>query len=154
MTRNQRSSSSLFVSLLAACLAGVFGCSSEAEVPEGVVIQPWSIAFGGVLTETRLTGITTDSSGNVAVAGNFSGATALGGSIDLGGGPLDTTAESNFFLAKLDSTGKHVWSGSAGGGDDFAEAIGLDSDGSTVAAGTFHGFIDFGSGGEVNGNED
>jgi hypothetical protein len=60
----------------------------------------WSKAFPGAVSSPVLA---TDGSGNVLVAGLFSG------SIDFGGGPL-SSAGASLFLAKLDPAGHHVWS--------------------------------------------
>jgi hypothetical protein len=62
----------------------------------------WSKSFGNagfdVATATAI-----DSAGNVVVTGYFQG------TVDFGGGPLTTAGEDDIFVAKLDSSGNHLW---------------------------------------------
>jgi hypothetical protein len=61
----------------------------------------------------------------------------LYGNLDLGGGPLaNPTSHADAFLAKLDGTGAHVWSGSFGGiADDATTAVTFAPDGRILATG-------------------
>jgi hypothetical protein len=133
--------------LLSLSLVGAAGCSTSAETAD-VVIEPWGGVFGGSGTSSGVTAVAVASSGNVALAGFFTG------SIDFGGGALESTAEPNIFLTKLDTAGDHLWSGRTGGGDDFARGIAFDRGGGAIVGGMFTGFVDFGDGGELTGAND
>src|SRR5262249_16052641 len=50
-----------------------------------------------------------DAADNAFITGLFKG------TIDLGGGPLASAGDFDFFVAKLDASGKHVWSKRFGG---------------------------------------
>jgi len=69
----------------------------------------WSKRFGDGGGEDG-TGVTTDTSGNVLVTGNFDS------TVDFGGGNLTSAGGSNdIFLAKFDANGNHLWSKCFGG---------------------------------------
>lgn len=93
-------------------------------------------------------GVDTDSDGNVVVAGYF------GGNIDIGGGTLTSSNDSDVFVARYGPDGTHQWSNGYGGfGPDAAWSIAIDIFGHPVAAGSFETLIDFGGGshGSVGG---
>lgn len=71
----------------------------------------WSISYGGSGDETS-PDVAVDSSGDVFIA------SAFGGTVSLGGGPLKSAGASDFLLAKLDSDGKHLWSARFGDAKD------------------------------------
>ncbi|MDI1476534.1 hypothetical protein [Polyangium sp. y55x31] len=76
----------------------------------------------------------TDGTGNVVITGGFDG------SVDLGGGPLTSAGGDDVFVAKLDSSGNHVWSrryGDADGQNGYDTAI--DNAGNVVITGAFSG---------------
>lgn len=152
MTRTSTFSPCLSLSILAACALGgaSLGCSSsdEDDAPEVVVLEPWGRSFGDAGTSVQITAVSAGASGNVALAGTFTG------SVDLGAGELKSTATPNMLLAKLDTEGQHIWSGRTGGGDDIASGIALDRGGAALVAGTFNGFVDFGTAGELSGASD
>lgn len=149
MTRKPTISPLLSILVAATCVFGGAGCSDdEDEAPEVIVVDPWSIAFGGSGTSVQVTQVAAGASGNVAIGGTFTG------SIDLGAGALSSTAEPNLFLAKLDTAGEHIWSGRTGGGDDFVNALALDRGGNAIAAGNFNGKVDFGDGGALDGQNE
>lgn len=91
------------------------------------------------------TSIAVDHSGNVAVAGTFIG------QIDFGGGPLTSAGYFDIFLAKLGSTGEHLWSKSFGDADMQVTAVtAVDDLGNVVLAGAFDGRMEFDGGGLVS----
>ena len=95
----------------------------------------WAISAGST-GEERASAVAIDSSGNVLVAGRFSG------SITLGSVTLTSAGSTDIFVAKLDSAGKAVWAVRAGGAfSDSAEALALDSSGDIYLTGV----IDAGS---------
>jgi FlgD Ig-like domain/Beta-propeller repeat len=75
--------------------------------------------------------VATDPSGNVFVAGDFSG------SIDFGGGALTSAGSTDMFLAKLDPNGAHLWSKRFGDatGTESATSIACDAAGHVSLAG-------------------
>jgi len=101
------------------------------------------------LAEEAARGIALDSAGNAYVTGVYKG------DADFGGGPrVAGKTDYSLFLAKLDSSGAHVWSkgfGDPSGGVIYAPAarglaVAADSPGNVVVAGAFAGRIDFGGG--------
>jgi uncharacterized protein (AIM24 family) len=98
----------------------------------------WSHSYGSALSTFQvIVNIAVDSSGNVLLAGVFDD------SVDFGGGPL-TTSSRAMFVAKLDSSGNHVWSQSF---DCFCGGrVAVDSSGNVLLAGSFDGTLDLGGG--------
>lgn len=85
--------------------------------------------------------VTTDNQRNVIIAGQFND------TIDLGGGPLQSVGDSDVFIAKFDSSGRHLWSHRFGGKvRDEATGIAIDSQDRIVVTGLFLGTINFGQG--------
>ena len=85
--------------------------------------------------------VTTDAAGNVYVAGQ------LTGPIDVGGGTLAAFGMSDIYVAKFDSSGKHLWSKSFGStGPDSVKGLTVDRSGNLWVAGSFRNSIDFGGG--------
>jgi len=82
-----------------------------------------------------------DSSGNIVVAGTFTG------TIDFGDGTPDSSAGGDdAFVAKYDSAGSYVWHVSAGNQDDQnARSLAIDSSDNIYVCGSFLGNIDFGT---------
>jgi hypothetical protein len=74
------------------------------------------------------------------------------GVADFGGGPLVSIGHEDMFIAKLSSSGEHVWSRSTGGVVDPA-GIALDGTGRIIVTGSFTGTMDFG-GGPLTGADD
>jgi hypothetical protein len=67
----------------------------------------WVQSFGDVAKQT-CRGLAVDSSGNLYLTGFFLG------TVNFGGGPLTSAGAEDIFIAKLDSTGNHIWSRSFG----------------------------------------
>ena len=121
------------------------GCD-DAPTPQHV----WSKLFGG---SAYVDGIATDASDNVALAG------ALYDSVDFGGGELESV-RTDTFVAKLDSSGSHLWSHSfgvanpsdpqLGGNIATASAVAMDDAGNVVITGHSESSIDFGGGESEN----
>jgi hypothetical protein len=100
----------------------------------------WSKRFGG--TGAQKAGrIAVDSSGAILVTGTFDG------TVDFGGGPLNSMGTGDVFIVKLDSSGNPLWAkrfGDVQQQDSAGIAFGGSS--TAVAAGTFKSQIDFGGG--------
>ena len=80
-------------------------------------------------------------SGEVLVSRTFSG------TLDLGGGPLTSIGASDVALARLDSSGAHLWSKSFGAaGVSFSPKIFANANESVLLAGGLAGWADFGGG--------
>lgn len=100
----------------------------------------WSKRYGDSSTQQTV-GLAVDTTGAAIITGFYQG------TLDFGGGPLPSTGASDLFVAKLDGSGKHLWSHRFGGkGDDRALAIAVDSAGNVVVTGVFSDTIDFGGG--------
>jgi hypothetical protein len=70
--------------------------------------------------------------------------------VDFGGGPLVSQGAGDFFVAKFDCSGAHIWSKRFGASTlpywNFVWALAVGNDGSIVLTGTFQGPTDFGTG--------
>lgn len=98
----------------------------------------WSKNFGAVDSLSPL-GVAVDGSGNIVLAGSFSGA------LDLGGTPLASVGDDDVFLVKLDGNGNHKWSTSFGDANkQLAGAVGVDEVGNIALSGTFRGTLNLG----------
>ena len=106
----------------------------------------WAERYGSGCHEDS-GGLAVDSSGNVAVTGRFIGDLAFGGT------PLTTSSgsDADLFVAKLTTSGGHVWSRriNTTGTRAMATAIETDSNGNVIIAGHFNVPIDFGDGAVV-----
>ncbi len=100
----------------------------------------WSKTFGPAGLELAR-GIAVDQTGKAVLVGGFLG------SIDFGGGPLNSAGSSDVFVASFDENGEHRWSHRYGGAErDVAYDVDAGADGSFTFGGTFISPIDFGGG--------
>jgi cysteine-rich repeat protein len=100
----------------------------------------WSRRLGGTSDDFGA-GIAVDSAGNLLLTGYFQG------TADFGGGPLYSAGSWDFFAAKLDTQGQHLWSRRFGGtSGDLSASIAVDSAGNVLLTGYFGGTVDFGAG--------
>ncbi|MBI4704240.1 MAG: hypothetical protein HY744_24280 [Deltaproteobacteria bacterium] len=103
----------------------------------------WSKGFGDGTSHQYGWRVRTDSKDNVILFGYFRG------SIDFGGGALvASTGNWDLFLAKFDSTGKHLWSKQYGDGtyDQVAWGLAIDAADSIIVSGYFRGTLNLGGG--------
>jgi outer membrane protein OmpA-like peptidoglycan-associated protein len=101
----------------------------------------WAKRFGDTGYDESYS-VLVDSSGNVYTTGFFEGTADF----DPGAGTanLVSAGSSDVFVSKLDSTGAFVWANQLGGaGNDWANAIALDSSGNVYTTGRFTGTADF-----------
>jgi hypothetical protein len=100
----------------------------------------WSKRFGDS-ADQQASAVAVDSPGNVVVAGAFNG------SIDFGGGAIQSAGAQDIFVAKLSPSGSHAWSFGAGDSaiQSFA-AVGVDGLGNVLLAFALQGTVDFGFG--------
>ncbi len=134
-------------SLLACSGPGETGPMPDMGTPDMATMTMMPPKPGATIAAVRLGGdnndaaqaITTDAAGNVYVTGQ------LIAPLDLGGGVLSTAGMADFYVAKFDSNGQHVWSKSFGGSsNDGAFAIALDRSGNVWVGGSFYGSITLG----------
>ena len=135
--------------------ASLLGCSGPGESGSGPDMGTADMATmtmpppkpGATTNVVRLGGtdndgayaVATDAAGNVYVTGQMTAP------LDLGGGLLSTAGMSDFYVAKFDSNGQHLWSKSFGGtGNDGAFGIALDRSGNVWVGGSFYGSITLG----------
>jgi hypothetical protein len=89
--------------------------------------------------------------GGVVIAGNAEEP------IDFGGGPLTSSSGpgvNDVVVAKLDSSGKHVWSQRFRAGNHAAvKSVAVDPAGAIAIGGSFHDFLDFGEGATITGKD-
>lgn len=89
----------------------------------------------------RLAGLAVDAGGNVVLA------LALSGTLDLGGGLLQSAGEDDVVVAKLDPRGQHLWSKRLGGpGYQVPVGVAVDGEGRVFVTGTLDQRADFGGG--------
>ncbi|HET6348899.1 MAG TPA: FlgD immunoglobulin-like domain containing protein [Candidatus Krumholzibacteria bacterium] len=101
-------------------------------------VYDWGNRIGGQGVNNAY-GVAVDGSGNVVVAGTFTG------SMNLGGGTLTSAGSYDVFLAKYDANGAFQWSQRFGGtGLDGARAVAFDGAGNIVMTGYFGGSVSFG----------
>ncbi|MCI0452451.1 MAG: T9SS type A sorting domain-containing protein [Candidatus Latescibacteria bacterium] len=99
----------------------------------------WSQRFGAQ-GDQRLESVAVDGSGNVVLTGYYDG------TVDFGGGQLVSVAGNDIFLAKLSSTGSHLWSQRFGNSsnDQWGESVATDASGNVIATGHFESTVNFG----------
>jgi outer membrane protein assembly factor BamB len=98
----------------------------------------WSRSFGDESEKVGV-GVGTDANGAVFIASAFTG------TLDFGGKPLVSAGRYNIALAKIDPTGRHLWSHSFGDSTyQVPECVAVAASGKVVIAGRFQGSIDFG----------
>ena len=86
--------------------------------------------------------ITTDSNGNVYIAGNFWATVDF----DPGEGTRNLTSagSADAFVSKFDRNGNFLWAKSIGGtGDDAGNGVGVDENGNVYLTGNYSGTVDF-----------
>ncbi|MDB4944831.1 MAG: hypothetical protein JWP97_4365 [Labilithrix sp.] len=124
-------------------VAGGETCDDDAtSCPDSCRGTLWSKRFGGSDYEHAFA-VAVDATGAAIITGNFRG------TANFGGGPLVSTGDDDVFVAKVDSTGKHLWSrrfGGIAGAEDRGRSVATDAAGNVVVAGNFSGTIDFGGG--------
>ena len=100
----------------------------------------WRKGYGAASNQ-RAQDVAIDSVGNVVVTGDYLEA------IDFGNGNLPLFGDSSVFLAKLSSdSGNGMWSKGFVGGFHNARAVAVDGSDSVLAAGSYSGTINFGTG--------
>jgi hypothetical protein len=96
-------------------------------------------------TNQQVRSVAIDAQGNVVMVGRFTG------TIDFGGGPLNSMA-TDIFVAKWDTDGNHMWSKRFGvtNSNNFAEDVAFDPAGNVIFIGNFSRAINFGGPGMVS----
>lgn len=98
----------------------------------------WAKQFGGLDADGSAR-LSVDSSGALVLTGTFNG------TIDAGGGPLNSAGNSDIFVVKLDSSGEHIWSRSFGDTQNQSSAAAAAWGTQDVfLAGNYDGGINFG----------
>jgi PKD repeat protein len=83
--------------------------------------------------------VAVDPSGNVVIAGRFTGVASLGGA------SLSSAGGTDVYVAKYTSSGTHVWSRRHGGAlSDTGYGVATDTLGNVLVTGYFSGTVDFG----------
>jgi len=104
----------------------------------------WTRGIGGEAMDIGRD-ITTDSSGNVYVTGEFMGTVNFG--LDFGTTDIKTSrGGQDIFITRIDSNGTYGWTKRTGGADisDAGSGITTDSAGNVYITGDFYGAADFG----------
>jgi len=106
----------------------------------------WSKTVGGYGYDQG-NAIAADGAGNVFVTGYIGQGASSDIGVNFGGGALFSAGQSDVFLVKYSAAGAHIWSQRFGStGNDIGTAVGTDSSGNVIVAGTFEGSVDFGGG--------
>lgn len=125
------------------------GCDGPNPVECPTLGHGWSKSFGG-MNEDVISAIAIDpANGDIVATGYFPD------TIDFGGGPLPSTGSTDFFVARFDALGNHLWSKRFGDmqsqtGNDIA----VDAQGRIYVVGEMQGSIDFGDGVPVTSKGD
>lgn len=109
--------------------------------PNGAAL--WSKSYGDAQYHQYAQHVATDAQGNILVTGHFRG------SINFGGGALNDVYNffEDLFIAKLSSSGGHVWSKRYGDiNNEESQAIATDAQGNVLVVGAFQKTINFGAG--------
>ena len=116
---------------LAICLGPVACAGEQLDVL-------WAKRAGGsLLDEGRATAV--DASGNIYITGRFEGTAKFGGTT------LTSAGQTDVFVAKYDSFGNVLWTGSAGGlGWDTGLGVAVDGAGNVYVTGDYSGAASFG----------
>lgn len=117
--------------------------SSWSLRAQGVALE-WAKQMNSDSANSMGQAITTDATGNVYVAGRFSGTVDF----DPGNGTFNMTADgiTDAFVSKLDAAGNLIWAkkmGSSSAEVDQASAIAVDADGNVYTTGIYGGGADF-----------
>jgi hypothetical protein len=104
--------------------------------PQGAHV--WSKLLGSLFGEGG--GVAVDAQGNAFVGGQF------GGSINLGGGVLQASSNSDLFFAKFDPSGAHIWSKKGHALSGNVQRISVDTTGNLLLTGWYSDGLDFGNG--------
>ena len=100
----------------------------------------WARGIGGSSGDT-INGVAVNSSGDIAVTGNYISWMDMGGTYIAGDGSV------NVFVARYDANGNHVWSlGTDVAWDDYGYDVAIDAEGGIVATGSYYQGADFGGG--------
>ena len=98
----------------------------------------WSQRFGSPYPDIGQT-VAVDRNGAVILAGNFVGATSVGGDV------LSSVGGTDIFLAKYSSTGTHLWSKRLGAAtEENVQSLAVDSLGNILLTGSFSGATNLG----------
>lgn len=110
----------------------------------------WSKKFGDGSNYQVAPGVAFDQDDNIVLGAYFYG------SVDFGGGVLDSVGQYDAAIAKFDPNGVHLWSKRFGDiGDEVLEGVAVDNFGSVFLTGEFNSSIDLGGGAMVSlGNHD
>ena len=83
--------------------------------------------------------VAVDAAGNTVTAGTFRG------TVNFGGGNLQSAGASDVYIAKYSSSGTHICSlAVGGGGEERVNGVATDASGNIVIVGSFQGTVDFG----------
>jgi hypothetical protein len=110
----------------------------------------WVKQLLGILTNAA-NSITTDSQGNVYIAGVFKGTVDFDPSLSASYNLSSNNNTDDAFVMKLDANGDFVWAKRVGGtNSDLAYAIAVDANQNVYYSGIFAGTVDFDPGTSVN----
>jgi hypothetical protein len=124
------------LSIALSCLLIAFATNASAQAPP----YYWSHRVGNNLQEYS-GGVAVDPSGNVYLAGDFTG------TVNVGGADLTSAGSTDIFLVKYGPNGVHKWSKRFGSlNDDRVLDIAMDASGNVAITGTYFNGIDFGGG--------
>ena len=103
-------------------------------------VHQWSQRFGGAFEDKALA-VAVSTSGDVIVAGYFEG------TVNFGGGNLESSGLADVFLVEFSGGGVHKWSQRFGdASDQIAQSVAVDGSDNVVLTGRFRGAVNFGGG--------
>jgi len=109
----------------------------------------WTTTFGSTGTDISY-GVAVDGSGNVHIAGIFTG------TVDFGAGNVTSAGVGDVFVTKLNAAGAHQWTTTFGGtNSDTTRGVAVDDSGNVHVTGHFQNTVNFGAGNVTSaGNRD
>ncbi|NLN39143.1 MAG: hypothetical protein GX155_06065 [Smithella sp.] len=109
----------------------------------GEPVYDWTKKFGGEFSDHGRA-VATDSSGNIYIAGSFTGLVNF--AADFYGAETKTSYgnTADIFVTKINANGTYGWTKCIGGaGNDGASGIAVDADDNVYVVGYFEGTVDF-----------
>ena len=114
---------------------------------DGAGHHVFSERFAGSGLQT-VDALAVDALGNIVIAGTFSE------TVSFGGATLESPSTYSAYVARLDPSGKHLWSKRLSGDGDTVLALAILPSGDVLAAGVFHGPLEAGCGPVTSGPQD
>jgi hypothetical protein len=128
------------------------GCATPLTVPAAGGVALAKFTGGGSCTWNKLLALPTaaikSANFQAGADGSLDAIVAYSGTINFGGGPLQSTGTSSLAIARFDTSGNLLWAKSFGGaGSSFkVGSLGVNATGTMIVTGHYTGTVDLGGG--------